>query len=421
MSDDVNATIRSLATGVKAASVEMAKASSAVKDAALLAMAEAIEADAAILKAENALDLAAGRAAGLSDALLDRLTLTDARIAGMADGLRQVAALPDPVGAIMSGWTRPNGLRIAKVRVPLGVVVIIYESRPNVTADAAALCIKSGNGVILRGGKEAIRSNVAIWKGLGRGLAAAGLPADAVGLVETTDRAAIGVLCTADDLVDVIIPRGGEGLIRYVVQNATVPVIKHYKGTCHVYVDAAADLEMAERICLNAKCQRPGVCNAMETMLVHEAVAEDFLPRMLARFQEAGVEIRGCERTRQIVPDGVVVATEADWPEEYLDLILAVRVVGSTDEAIRHIATHGSGHTEAIVTTDVREADRFTQGVDSAAVFVNASTRFTDGFEFGLGAEIGISTDKLHARGPMGIEELTTYKFVVHGDGQLRE
>jgi glutamate-5-semialdehyde dehydrogenase len=418
---DLKGTIRDLMRRTSEAATTLATASSAKKDAALCAMADAIEQGAHALKAENEKDLAAGEEAGLSSALIDRLRLTDQRIAKMADGLRQVAALPDPVGAVITGWTRPNGLRIAKVRVPLGVVGIIYESRPNVTADAAGLCIKSGNGVILRGGKEAIRSNVAIWRTLQQGLQATGLPADAIGLVETTDRAAIDVLLTADDLVDVIIPRGGEGLIRHVVTHSTVPVIKHYKGTCHVYVDQAADLEMAEAICFNAKCQRPGVCNAMETLLVHEAVAEEFLPRMLARFREAGVELRGCERTRQIVSQGVEPATEDDWPEEYLDLILAVRVVEDTDAAIRHIATYGSAHSDAIVTTDIREAERFEQGVDSAAVFVNASTRFTDGYEFGLGAEIGISTDKLHARGPMGIEELTTYKYVVRGSGQLRE
>jgi len=411
--------VRDLASRAKAAARVLAAASSVQKDAALVAMADGIEAKAAMLKEENAKDLGAGREGGLSAAMLDRLELTGKRIAGMADGLRQVAALPDPVGAIIRGWPRPNGLRIAKVRGPLGTIAIIYESRPNVTADAAGLCIKAGNGVILRGGKEAIRSNTAIWRVLQDGLAAAGLPADAIGLVETTDRSAIDALITADDLVDVIVPRGGEGLIRRVAQGATVPVIKHYKGVCHVYVDASADLAMAEAICLNAKCQRPGVCNAMETLLVHQTIAPQFLPPMAAQLVEAGVELRGCERTRELLPD-VAPATEADWPEEYLDLVLAVRVVESTDQAIEHIARYGSAHSDAIVTTDVREADRFVQRVDSAAVYVNASTRFTDGYEFGMGAEIGISTDKLHARGPMGLEELTSYKFVVHGDGQLR-
>jgi len=416
---DIQEYVRDLASRAKAAARELAVASSAQKDAALLAMADGIEARADERRTENARDLEAARAAGLSAAMLDRLELTGKRIAGMADGLRQVAALPDPVGEIIRGWTRPNGLRIAKVRVPLGTIAIIYESRPNVTADAAGLCIKAGNGVVLRGGKEAIRSNTAIWRVLQDGLAAAGLPADAIGLVETTDRSAIDALIRADDLMDVIIPRGGEGLIRRVVQGATVPVVKHYKGVCHVYVDASADLAMAQAICLNAKCQRPGVCNAMETLLVHQTIAPQFLPPMAAQLVEAGVELRGCERTRELLPD-VAPATEADWPEEYLDLILAVRIVDSTEQAIEHIARYGSAHSDAIVTTDVREADRFVQGVDSAAVYVNASTRFTDGYEFGMGAEIGISTDKLHARGPMGLEELTSYKFVVHGDGQLR-
>jgi len=420
MSEEVKTVIRSLAQRVKAAAAELAKASSARKDAALRTMADRIEANAAQLKAENARDIADGEAAGLSAALIDRLRLTDTRIAAMADGLRQVAALPDPVGAVISGTVRPNGLRITKVRVPIGVIAIIYESRPNVTADAAALCMKAGNGVVLRGGKEALRSNVAIWRVLQDALAATGLPADAIGLVETTDRAAVDALITADGLVDVVIPRGGEALIRRVAQGATVPVIKHYKGVCHVYVDASADLAMAEEIAFNAKCQRPGTCNAMETLLVHGAAAERFLPPMLGRLATAGVELRGCERTRQIVPD-IKAATEEDWFAEYLDLILAVRVVASTEAAIEHIRRYGSNHSDAIVATDIREIEKFTQGVDSAAVYVNASTRFTDGYEFGMGAEIGISTDKIHARGPMGLEELTTYKFVVYGSGQLRQ
>ncbi len=417
---DIRESIRELARRAKAAAGALAVASSAAKDKALRAMADAIQAKAAWLKAENAKDVAAAEQAGLSAALVDRLRLNDKRIAAMAEGLRQVAALPDPVGAIIGGSVRPNGLRITKVRVPLGVIAIIYESRPNVTADAAGLCLKAGNGVVLRGGKEALASNVAIWRVLQEGLAAAGLPPDAVALVETTDRAAVDALITADGLIDVVIPRGGEALIRRVAENATIPVIKHYKGVCHVYVDASADLAMAGEICLNAKCQRPATCNAMETMLVHGAIAQRFLPRMGERFAEAGVELRGCERTRQLLP-GIKAATEDDWYAEYLDLILAVRVVDSTEQAMEHIARYGSAHSDAIVTTDVREADKFTKGVDSAAVYVNASTRFTDGFEFGMGAEIGISTDKLHARGPMGLEELTTYKFVVYGDGQLRQ
>ncbi len=417
---DVRESIRALAARVRAAAGQLAVASSADKDKALRAMAAGLEAKAGTLRAENARDIAAAEAAGLSAALVDRLRLNDKRIAAMAEGLRQVAALPDPVGAVIGGSVRPNGLRITKVRVPLGVIAIIYESRPNVTADAAGLCLKAGNGVILRGGKEALASNVAIWRVLQEGLAVAGLPADAVALVETTDRAAVDALITAEGLVDVVIPRGGEGLIRRVAENATVPVIKHYKGVCHVYVDAAADLAMAEEICLNAKCQRPATCNAMETMLVHAAIAQRFLPSVCTRFTAAGVELRGCERARAIVPT-MRPATEDDWHAEYLDLILAVRVVDSTEAAMEHIARYGSAHSDAIVTTDIREADKFARGVDSAAVYVNASTRFTDGYEFGMGAEIGISTDKLHARGPMGLEELTSYKFIVYGSGQLRQ
>ena len=419
MIEDVQAHVRDLARRAKASAAKLALASSATKDAALRAMAEGLLKNAARLKEANAEDVAEAEKAGISAAMIDRLRLTDKRIAAMADGLRQVAALPDPVGAIIGGTVRPNGLRITKVRVPLGVIVVIYESRPNVTADAAGLCMKAGNGVVLRGGKEAIRSNTAIWRVLQEGLAAVGLPADAIGLVETTDRAAIDALATAEGLVDVVMPRGGEGLIRHIAEIAKVPVIKHYKGVCHVYVDAAADLAMAQAICFNAKCQRPAVCNAMETMLVHRAIAPRFLPPMCKQFAEAGVELRGCERTREIVP-GLKLATEDDWYAEYLDLILAVRVVDTTEAAIEHIERYGSNHSDAIVTTDLREAEKFTQGVNSAAVFVNASTRFTDGYEFGMGAEIGISTDKLHARGPMGLEELTTYKYVVYGNGQVR-
>ncbi|MBM4036073.1 MAG: glutamate-5-semialdehyde dehydrogenase [Planctomycetes bacterium] len=417
---DIRESVHGLARRVRSAAARLAVASSASKDSALRAMADGLEARAGWLKEENSKDIAAAEQAGLSAAMIDRLRLTDKRIAAMAAGLRQVAALPDPVGAIIGGSVRPNGLRITKVRVPIGVIAIIFESRPNVTADAAGLCLKAGNGVILRGGKEALASNSAIWRVLQDGLAAAGLPADAVALIETADRAAVDALITANGLVDVVIPRGGEGLIRRVAENATVPVIKHYKGVCHVYVDASADLAMAEEICLNAKCQRPATCNAMETLLVHAAIAQRFLPRMGQRFADAKVELRGCDRTRQILP-GIKAATEDDWYAEYLDLILAVRVVDSTDAAMEHIARYGSNHSDAIVATDVREADKFTKGVDSAAVYVNASTRFTDGYEFGMGAEIGISTDKLHARGPMGLEELTSYKYVVYGSGQLRE
>jgi len=416
---DTKSLIRDLVTRVHTAASELARASSAAKNAALLAMADGIEAKASLLQEANARDLEAGREAGLSSAMLDRLELTNKRIASMAEGLRQVAALPDPVGSVIHGTVRPNGLRIHKVRMPLGVIVIIYESRPNVTADAAGLCVKAGNGVVLRGGKEAIHSNTAIWRVLQDGLEAAGLPADGIGLVETTDRAAVDALITADGLVDVVIPRGGEGLIRRVTQGATVPVIKHYNGICHTYVDASADLQLASDVCFNAKMQRTGVCNAMETLLVHRAIAPRFLPSMVERLVEAGCEVRGCEATRAIVPD-VQEATETDWVTEYLDTVLSIRVVDSLEEAVRHIRKYGSSHTEAIITTDVRAADAFVQSVDSSSVMVNASTRFSDGFEYGMGAEIGISTDKLHARGPMGLEELTTYKYVVYGNGQVR-
>jgi len=416
---DTKSLIRDLVTRVHAASGELARAESAAKNAALLAMADGLEAKASELQGANARDLEAGREAGLSAAMLDRLELTDPRIAAMANGLRQVAALADPVGSVISGIVRPNGLRIHRVRMPLGVIVIIYESRPNVTADAAGLCVKAGNGVVLRGGKEALHSNTAIWRILQAGLEAAGLPADGIGLVETTDRAAIDALITAEGLVDVVIPRGGEGLIRRVTQGATVPVIKHYNGICHTYVDAAADLQIASDVCFNAKAQRTGVCNAMETLLVHRAIAPRFLPNMIERYVDAGVEIRGCEQTRAIVPD-IEEATETDWRTEYLDMMLSVRVVDSLEAAAAHIKKYGSSHTDAIITTDVRAADAFVQSVDSSSVMVNTSTRFSDGFEYGMGAEIGISTDKLHARGPMGLEELTTYKFVVYGAGQVR-
>ncbi len=372
-----------------------------------------------LLKA-NAIDVENGRAAGLSTALLDRLTITTARIDAMATGLEEIAALADPVGETISRWRRPNGLDIAQVRIPLGVVGIIYESRPNVTADAAALCIKSGNAVVLKGGKEAIRTNTAIAAILAHTAAHCGLPAAAVQLVPSTDRLATQTLLQQSEYIDVIVPRGGESLIRAITAESKIPVVQHYAGVCHTYVDEFADLAMAESICFNAKVQRPGVCNAMENMLVNAKVAKAFLPAMLKRFADAKVEIRGCDRTREIVA-GIKPASDEDWRTEYLELILAVKVVDSLDEAITFINTHGTGHSDAIVTRDYDHARRFQAAVDSAAVYVNASTRFTDGYEFGFGAEIGISTNRLHARGPMGLRELTTYKYIVSGDGQIRE
>ena len=352
-------------------------------------------------------------------AAIDRLTLTPKSIKQMAEGLRQIAALPDPVGEVREGAIRPNGLQVLKVGVPLGVVFFIYESRPNVTVDAAGLCVKSGNAVILRGGKEALNSNIAIHRLLADELKAAGLPTDSVQLVATTDREAVGHLLKLGNLIDIAIPRGGESLIRRVAREATMPVLKHFDGICHVYVDAAADLDMAERIVVNAKCQRPGVCNAAECMLVHAAAAERFLPKIGKALTAKRVEIRGCEQTRRFIPEAKL-ASEQDYRTEFLDLILAVKVLPDLEAAIEHINTHGSKHTDAIVTTDLAAARRFTQAVDSAAVMVNASTRFNDGFELGLGAEIGISTDKFHARGPCGLRELTTYKWIVTGDGQVR-
>ncbi len=394
--------------------------SSRVKNELLGAMADALEADREELQRQNARDLEAGRANGLSAAMLDRLELTDDRIRGMADGLREVAALPDPVGEITGMWTRPNGLQVGRMRIPLGVIGIIYESRPNVTADAAGLCLKSGNAVILRGGSEAIHSNTAIGAILRRQLREKGLPEAAVQVVPTTDRQAVTELLKLEEQIDLVIPRGGEGLIRFVAENSRIPVIKHYKGVCHVYVDAGADPEMAERIALNAKVQRPGVCNAMETLLIHQDIAETFVPRVVAALRRAGVEVRGCPQVRAVVPD-VVAAGEEDWAAEYLDLILAVRVVASMEEAIDHINRYGSLHTEAIVTRDYARAQQFLRQVNSSTVVVNASTRFADGGQLGLGAEIGISTTKLHSFGPMGLEDLTTRKFIVLGEGQVRQ
>jgi len=411
--------IRKLGDQALAASRRMVRLSSRKKNAILLAMADAIDHQRAQIKDANAQDIAAARTAGLSDAMIDRLTLTDARIDAMVTGIREVAALTDPVGKKIWKRTRPNGLVIEKRRVPLGVIVIIYESRPNVTADAAVLCLKTANAVILRGGKEAFRSNMAIVHALQEGGAAAGMPQHAVQLVETTDRDAVRELVQMDDRVDVVIPRGGESLIRAVVEQSRVPVLKHYKGVCHIFVDADADLDQALVIVENAKCQRPGVCNALETLLVHEQAAAAFLPQLAAMAARRGVALRGCEATQAHIP-GCAPATEEDWHAEYLDLTLAVRVVRDIQTAIQHTTTYGSHPSDAIVTRNTRHAKLFLKEVDSAAVYANASTRFTDGGEFGMGAEMGISTDKLHARGPMGLEELTTYKYVVTGSGQIR-
>ena len=416
---NVEELVLKIGADAKAAGRRLAKLSTAEKNTILEAMADELDTRRAFLKEENAKDLAAGQEAGLPSAMLDRLTLTDARIDGMIKGLRDVAALDDPVGELISTRNRPNGLEIRKVRVPIGVIGIIFESRPNVTCDAAALCFKTANAVILRGGKEAINSNLAIVKAMQTGGKTKGLPDNAIQLIPTTDRDAVKVMCEMTDYLDLIIPRGGEGLIRAVTEMARVPVIKHYKGVCHTYVDVTADLDMALRIAENAKCQRPGVCNAMETLLVHKDVAAKFLPMMGEVFDRRGVEMRGDETARKLIPSAKP-ATEDDWYEEYLDMVLAIRVVDGVDAAIEHINTYGTGHSDAIVAQDEDTEAAFLAGVDSATVYVNASTRFTDGAEFGMGAEIGTSTDKLHARGPMGLEELTSYKYVISGTGQVR-
>ena len=407
--------------GKKAKQASRALASAGPKkDAALLAAADGLEREAAAILAANQEDVAAARAAGMTDALLDRLALSEARIKGMADGLRSVAGQTDPVGEVVSGITRPNGLRIEKIRVPLGVIGIIYEARPNVTADAAAICIKAGSAVILRGGKEALRTNMATEDVLRSAMEQAGLPADCVQLVHDTSHDSAKAMMELTDYLDVLIPRGGKNLIRSVAENARVPVIETGWGNCHIYVDDSADTAMAAEIVFNAKTSRPSVCNAAESLLVHSAAAERVLPAIKKRLDEKNVELRGCERTRAILGGSVVPATEEDYSTEYLDYIMSVKVVDSLDEAIAHIAKYSSGHSECIVTQSYENARRFTQEVDSSAVYVNASTRFTDGGEFGLGAEIGISTQKLHARGPMGARELTTTKFIVTGSGQVR-
>jgi len=402
------------------ASRELALLNSRRKNAILEEMAAEIDKRRQIILEANARDVNAATNEGLPPAMIDRLKLDDMRLNAMIKGIQTVAGLKDPIGARISRWIRPNGLVIMKKRVPIGVIAIIYESRPNVTADTATLCIKTSNAVILRGGREALYSNTAISDAMIAGGRRKGMPENAIQFVKSTDREAVKEIVQLEGKVDLVIPRGGESLIRAIVEQARVPVIKHYKGVCHVFVDAAANQEMAMNIVENAKCQRPGVCNAMETLLVHEAIANNFLPKMAARLTELKVELRGDEIARKIVPS-MKEATESDWSEEYLDLILSIRVVPSIEAAIDHINTYGTHHSDSIVTEDKAAADMFCERVDSAVVYVNASTRFTDGGEFGMGAEMGISTDKLHARGPMGLEELTTYKFVVLGNGQIRK
>lgn len=409
-----------LCRDARAASAALRTAPTDTKNTALRSAAERLRKERAAILTANQQDLRAGKEAALSAALLDRLTLTEARVEAIAQGLDEIARLPDPVGETIGRWKRPNGLEIAQVRIPLGVVGVIYESRPNVTADAAGLCLKSGNAVVLKGGSEAFHTNWILSTQIAEAVAETGLPRASIQLIPTTEREAVTVLLQQDELIDVIVPRGGPSLIRTVSESSRIPVIQHYAGICHTYVDEHADLAMAERICFNAKVQRPGVCNAMETMLVHDKIAGEFLPRIGARLEAAGVEIRGCDHTRATLPK-VKAATEDDWRTEYLDLILAVKVVGSLAEAIDFINTYGTGHSDAIVTDSYANAQTFVSKVDSAAVYVNASTRFTDGFEFGFGAEVGISTNRLHARGPMGLRELTTYKYVIQGNGQIRE
>ena len=403
----------------KAAARKLSAIGTDVKNRALIGMANSLLTNSEEILAENALDIAAGKLRGLSEAMLDRALLNQVRIEAMAEGLRQIAALPDPVGQAIAGSRRPNGLEMQKIRVPLGVIGIIYESRPNVTADAAGLCLKAGNATILRGGSETFRSNRLLAKLCSEAAEEAGIPADAIQMIETTDREAALALMQAEGWVDALIPRGGDKLKKSVLENARVPVLASLGGNCHTFIDASADLEMASEIAFNAKVSRPSVCNAMETLLVHREGAENLLPVLCMRLREAGVEIRGCERTRKLYREASP-ALESDWETEYHDLILAIRVVDTLDEALMHIAKYGSSHSEAIVTQDYGNAQRFVNEVDAACVYVNASTRFTDGFEFGMGAEVGISTQKLHARGPIGLTELTTYKTIIRGSGQIR-
>ncbi|MBN2233437.1 MAG: glutamate-5-semialdehyde dehydrogenase [Deltaproteobacteria bacterium] len=412
-------TIAALARETKLASRVLAAAGTAEKDRALRLMAAGLRRRREFLRERNAVDLDRARENGLSAAMIDRLTLSEAVIEAMAAGLEEVAGFADPVGEVVRMWRRPNGLMVGRQRIPLGVIGMIYEARPNVTADAAGLCLKAGNGVILRGGSEAIESNRAVAAVLRDALAETTIPAAVIQVIPHTDRQAITEMVQLEDDIDLIIPRGGEGLIRFVVEHSRIPVIKHYKGVCHVFVDDSADPEMARRIVINAKAQRPGVCNALETLLVHAAVAADFLPAMAADLAAAGVAVRGCEQSRAVVPD-FEPATDEDWAAEYLDLVLAVRVVPDLDAAVEHIQTWGSNHTEAIVTGDYHRSQEFLRRVNSSVVMVNASTRFSDGGQMGLGAEIGISTTKLHAYGPMGLEGLTTTKYIIYGDGHIR-
>jgi len=416
---DTMTALEQMGKNAKAAARRLA-AAGVLKDKALLAMAQAIESGENEILSANAKDLKNAKESGMTEALLDRLTLNPGRIAGMAQGIRSVAAQSDPIGTVIGGGVRPNGLKIQHIRVPLGVIGIIYEARPNVTADAAALCLKAGNAVILRGGKEAIFSNTCVAEIMRTAIEQAGLPKDSIQLVADTNRSSSVEMMQLTDYIDMLIPRGGKGLIQSVVQNSRVPVIETGSGNCHVYVDADADIDMAANIVFNAKTSRPSVCNAIETVLVHKDIAEQVLPAMKARLDEKQVELRGCEKTRAILGDSVIPATEEDWATEYLDYIIAIKVVDNMDDAIEHIAKYSSGHSEAIITKSYESAQKFTAQVDSAAVYVNASTRFTDGGEFGMGAEIGISTQKLHARGPMGVNELTSTKFIINGSGQIR-
>ena len=418
--DDLRRNVREMAKRARSASLALACLSAEEKNRALYETADELERNQDLLIKENLKDLGAGEKIPLSGAVMDRLRLTPAVIKAMAGGLREIARLPDPVGEILRMWKRPNGLLVGRMRIPIGVIGIIYESRPNVTVDAAGLCLKSGNAAILRGGSEAFHSNQALGRLLAGALARAGIPEGSIQVFAYTEREAVEEMLRLENEIDLIIPRGGEELIRFVTDHSKIPVIKHYKGVCHIFVDEGVDLDMATRICLNAKVQRPGVCNAMETLLVHENVAERFLPRIAEAMRKEGVELRGCPETRKILPE-IKRAEEEDWYREYLDLILSVRVVRGITEAIEHIARYGSLHTESILTSDYQNAQRFLKEVNSSCVLVNASTRFNDGFELGLGAEIGISTSKLHAFGPMGLEELTATKFIVYGEGQVRK
>ncbi len=416
---DIKHSVQQIAREAQLAARKLSRVTETEKNKALLRMAEELERNSKLLLDENCKDVIQARKSGISKAMLDRLTLKPSTIEQMAQGLREVAALPDPVGKVTSMWRRPNGLLVGRMRIPLGVIGMIYESRPNVTVDAAALCLKSGNAVVLRGGSESIKSNLAIASVLQNVLRETSIPVNAIQVIPVTDREAVNEMLMLEEYIDLIIPRGGEELIRAVVAQSRIPVIKHYKGVCHIFVDASANMEMAVDVCLNAKTQRPGVCNALETLLVHEEIAGRFLPLVANKLKKAGVVIRGCEKTRSILKK-IEKATEADWYAEYLDLILAVKVVENMDEAIGHIEQYGSLHTESIITDDYANAQRFLNDVNSSTVLVNASTRFSDGFELGLGAEIGISTTKLHAFGPMGLEELTTTKFIIYGNGQVR-